>query len=60
MIHEWWIEKDLEGSSHGLTEILSQHLSGNDTEKPQKTSLEIASALAEIQTEHFPNTSLEH
>jgi hypothetical protein len=28
LLRKWWIEKDLQGSSRGLAEILLQHLSG--------------------------------
>jgi hypothetical protein len=32
MIDEWWIEKDLEGISRSLTEILLRHVPGEGEE----------------------------
>jgi hypothetical protein len=46
---------ELEGSNHGLTEVLSWHLL-----KTSKTSVSIATVQAKIQTKHLLNTSLEY
>jgi hypothetical protein len=32
IVTEWWIGKDFEGNSHGLIEVLSQHLPGGTEE----------------------------
>jgi hypothetical protein len=53
----WVTVQDLEGSGHGLTEVLSQHLPGWTEEKRENLSQDI---LAAIQTEDLPNTSLKH
>jgi hypothetical protein len=55
-IHEWWTEKDLEGSNHGLIQLIYM----KELRKITKPLLRIASAPAEIQTEHLLYTSLQH
>jgi hypothetical protein len=56
---EWmdniWIGKDFEGSSFGLTELLSQNFSWRDWGKPQNTTVRIAIVLNEIRTNHRTN-----
>jgi hypothetical protein len=48
---------DLEGSGHGITEVLFQNLPWWTDKKGETLSQYI---LAAIQTKHLPNTSLEH
>jgi hypothetical protein len=48
--------KDLEGSHHVLTEILSSYKSGGT----RKTSVRIADFEIETQTEHLLKTNLDH
>jgi hypothetical protein len=53
-----WFVNDLEGNDHGLIKALSWHcLMG--LRKTTKKSVRIAGTLAEIQTKHIWNTSLE-
>jgi hypothetical protein len=54
------ISKDLELSSCDAIHILSQYLARRTKKSREKTSFNINGALAEIRTEHFLNTSLEH
>jgi hypothetical protein len=54
--NDWWIGRDFEGSGPDLIEI-SQHLPGWTL---RKTSVGIASVPAEIRSQYFRNTSLEH
>lgn len=54
MIAEWWIMKNLEGSGHGIVEVLSRNLLGR-TRKPRKPSVRIVGVPNENQTEHHPN-----
>jgi hypothetical protein len=56
MLKETGKRQDLEGSDHGLIEVLSQHLPGRTEEK----HVTISGILAEIGTEYLPKTSLEH
>lgn len=53
MTDEWHTVKDLEGSDHGVIEILSWNLDGG-TEKPHQKPLTISEVLANIQTGQQP------
>jgi hypothetical protein len=48
----------VEGSGHGLIEVLSRHFPGG-TDKSHENTTRISSDPAEIRTEHFLNTSRE-
>jgi hypothetical protein len=52
MTDEQQIRKDLEGSRHGLIEVLFHHLSGR-TEEHHEIPVRIAGALTEILTENL-------
>jgi hypothetical protein len=58
VIDESWTERDLEGRSLGLIEILTWQLHGGTEENHEETA-RIAGVLAEIRTEHRLNTSLD-
>jgi hypothetical protein len=58
MTDEWQIERDLEGSSCGLIDVLSWHLCGGTKENHENLS-RVVSVPAEIQTEYRLNTSLQ-
>jgi hypothetical protein len=58
MIVEWWIVKDLVGSGRHLADVLSR-LFLEDTGKPRKISVRIATVSAEIRTKHFLNTVID-
>jgi hypothetical protein len=49
---------DLEGSGHGLNEVLSLLFAWRYLGNPRKTSVRIAGVSAEVGTEHLPNTSV--
>jgi hypothetical protein len=49
---------NLEGSGPGLIEALSRYLTG-ENEENHETFFSIAGILAEIRTEHIPNTSVQ-
>jgi hypothetical protein len=53
------IGKNLEGSHHGITEMLFQHFPG-ESEKNHKTSVIIASFLAQIRTTVLQNPRPQH
>lgn len=57
MYDEWRTGKDMEGSIHGLAEVLSLCLA-EGVVKNTKTSVKLDFILAEILTEHLPNTRL--
>jgi hypothetical protein len=50
----------LEGRGHGLIEVLFQHLLEGLRKTTKNKPVRIAGVAAEIQTEHLPNTGLEH
>jgi hypothetical protein len=49
------IGKDLKGCSHGLTEVLSQHLTRRSKERNEKPSLNTDHVPVEMWTRHLPN-----
>jgi hypothetical protein len=53
MNDEWHTVTDLEGSDHGVIEVLSWNLDGR-TEKPHQKPLRISGVLANIQTGQHP------
>jgi hypothetical protein len=60
MIDELLISKDLEGNGRGLVGALSWDLHGGIEETHENPQVRTADILAEIQTEHLPNASLDH
>jgi hypothetical protein len=60
---EFWYDKsigqDLEGSGHGLLEVLPLHIHRDTEKKTHKKTVRIAGAPAKIRTEYLLNTSLE-
>jgi hypothetical protein len=51
---------DLEGSGHGLIQILSQYLLQGTDKNLEKTSFRISGVLIKIATAHFLSISLEY
>lgn len=50
--------KDLEGSSHCLTNVLSRYLPGGGLSKTMKDHREMTDDTAEMQTGHLPKTNI--
>jgi hypothetical protein len=58
MINEWGIGKCLEGTGHGLFEVLSGLLPGGTKETKKKNLRKVAGAPGEVPTGQLPVTSL--
>jgi hypothetical protein len=56
----WWIEKDLNASSHGLNRGLSWHLPGVIEENHRKPQVRTAGVPMKIRTKCIPSTNAEH
>jgi hypothetical protein len=50
MTDAWWIGKDVKGSRHGLTEVLSGH-SIRETEEYHKNPVSVSDIQSQIRTE---------
>jgi hypothetical protein len=55
----WLVHKDLDEMRRDLIEALSGHFPWGTKKNTQKILVSIASAPAEIRTEHLPNWSLQ-
>jgi hypothetical protein len=59
MLNGWWIGMDRAGSTRDIVKVLSHNFHSATVEN-KKTSVMIATDLADILTKHFSNMSLQY